>query len=181
MTVIRPFSPAQLLANVILKTSVPALWLVTGTRQSGKTSTCQGLADSARLDGYHVGGILCPPVFDGKRKVGFDLLAPATGERKRLGSRSLPACSGIQVGAWCLDPKVIAWGNAILRQQCDANILFIDELGVLELVKAGGFQEALHLLDSQSHNHAVVVIRSELLSAARERWPWANILPEGER
>lgn len=65
-----------------------------------------------------------------------------------------------------------------------ARLLVVDELGRLELERAGGLSSALSLLaagPTPRHPHAVAVVRACLLPAAREHLEptWGNIVPIG--
>jgi nucleoside-triphosphatase THEP1 len=158
----------------------PILIFITGSSGAGKTSWCAHTAQQARAEGLTVSGLLCPAVFSQGEKVGIDLVDLATGERQRLGIREDAKNKGIQVGCWYLDPATLAWGNEILRQLDHADLVILDEIGLLEFEHGAGFQEGLRLLDEVRYKMALVVVRPTLLPAARARWPHAQVLDLGE-
>jgi len=180
LVIVRPPSPAIVLANCLSEKATLRLWIVSGERSIGKTTWCAEVVEQARLAGMTVGGIICPAEFENNNKISFDLVDIATGESRPLGRRGNDANPGLRVGSWQLDRDVIAWGNQILQSSGDKDLLIIDELGDLEFRYGDGFQEAFRILDDGSHQTAMVVIRPDLLETAFERWPDAQIIQIGE-
>ena len=173
-------SPADMLANTLLSETSSGLWIVSASSGMGKTTFCGGYVARACQAGLSVGGILCPAVFEGGKKIGIDLLNVASGERRRLGLRTYNK-SETTVGCWQMDESVLAWGNEILASLKDEEIIVIDELGPLELEEGHGYQEALRLLDEERYRTALVVVRPALLPLACLRWPDAQVYSlEGE-
>jgi nucleoside-triphosphatase len=152
-----------------------SLTLLTAPRGAGKTTFCTKFIAQLQVKGLHVGGFICPAVFEAGSKTGIDMLNVASGERRRLGVRSSNE-SEATVGCWQLDEDVIDWGNEILAGCKDEEFIVIDELGPLELEEGCGFQEALRLLDEGRYNTALVVVRPSLLRLARLRWPGAQVV-----
>ena len=77
---------------------------------------------------------------------------------------------------WRFDMQAVKWGNERLKTAENAQILLIDELGYLEIEENRGWKAGLDLLDSGKYCHAVVVIRPDLLKAARKRWRPAHFV-----
>jgi len=171
-------SPADLLANTILKETSTGLWMVSGLSGSGKTTYCAKIVIQARTAGISVGGFFCPAVYEGGEKIGIDQVDIRTEERRRLGVRAGKS-GGKKVGGWQLDEQVLAWGNAIIANLGKEDLIVIDELGPLELEEESGYYEGLHLLDEKRYRMALIVIRPRLLSLARSRWAQAQIVSLG--
>ena len=156
--------------------------LVTGPRDSGKTTWCSELAKQARSDGIRVVGLLSPAVFEGGRKVGIDTLELASGERKRLAS--LRAKGSIEDATiyWEMHAATLSWANQILRDLPAADLFILDELGPVEFLEGKGLQEGLRLIDKRRYSQTYAVVRPELLSMAMKRWPWGRVhnLVEGK-
>jgi nucleoside-triphosphatase len=173
-------SPDSLLASCFFEKSTKGLIFVTGPSGSGKTTHCAEIISHARETGLSVGGILCPAVIEAGEKTGIEQVNVATGERRRLGTRSSDTSENT-VGSWQMDESVLAWGNEILISLTDEEIIVIDELGPLELEEGYGYQEALCLLDEGRYRVAVVAVRPSLVTLARLRWPDAQVhFLEGE-
>jgi len=99
-----------------------------------------------------------------------DLIDIKTNERRLLAKRKqlewdCKSCN------WDFDERACAWANQVLREASSAEVLFIDELGPRELLRGEGFQEGVRLLDEGRYESAFVVVRPQLLTIARQRWP----------
>lgn len=178
-------SPASFLASFFSrKNHEHNLILITGPSGSGKTTWCEALTDHARQVGISPVGLISPPVYSGGTKTAIDLLDLQTQERRRL-ARLHNSQKSTQAGPatidWQFDPQVLAWGDTLLQrtdanQEALQNLLILDELGPLELVRGQGWQSGLRLVDGRSYRLACVVVRPALLSVALERWPWGKTL-----
>jgi len=161
--------------------------LISGDSGAGKSTWCLEFLRQARLSGLAPLGLLSPPVYQNGRKVAIDLLAIASGERRRLAElRQADAREpGVSTENWHFDPAALNWGNRVLESIQSCDLLLIDELGPLELNRAEGLTSGLALIDQRGCRLACVVVRPTLLAAARQRWPWGEILeitanPAGE-
>jgi iron complex transport system ATP-binding protein len=158
-----------------------ALVIVTGLQRTGKTTWCRSFIDVAREAGYAVSGLLAPAVFDGRHKIAIDQVDVGSGETRRLAERVRSTRGRWEFGngdprhAWVFHDDTIAWANSVLEAEArgDIDLLVIDEIGPLELSRGEGFSSALALISSRRYRLAVVVVRSSLVPAALERWPWA--------
>jgi nucleoside-triphosphatase THEP1 len=138
------------------------------------------LVDQARLVGLAVDGLLSPAVFDSGVKVGIDLVAIATGARRRLAERRVGVgpqrLSGPHTTGWQFDGDVLDWGNAWLRRLPALDLLILDELGPIEILESQGLSAGLDRIDQRKYRLACVVVRPMLLGACQERWPWRRVL-----
>jgi len=150
--------------------------IITGALERGKTTLCGQLAMLAREAGWEVRGVLSPAVFvDGLRKVGIDLVNLSSGERRPLAHRDRPA-DGVRTERWNFIKDATEWGNAILSASVPCDLLIVDELGPLELVRGEGLLSGLTAIDGDNYRLAVVVIRPALLKIALERWPATEVV-----
>ena len=156
----------------------PFLLLLTGGRGAGKTRWCLKLLDEARAAGISAVGVLSPPVYTAGDKTAIDLLNVASGQRQRLAERPRPGEPGTAGLGWRFDPAVLDRGNAVLEKLPPGELLLIDELGPLEFRGEGGFIAGFAAIDARHYRLAVVVVRPELLDAARQRWPWYSAIAE---
>ncbi len=156
--------------------------LLTGPRGSGKTTACGALVAEMRGAGRRVGGVVCPARFRDGAKVGIDVVEVAGGLRRLLAVRAGDATARdegqgreLALGAWSFDREALAWADEALAATsplCD--LVVVDELGPLELLRGEGFSAALDLIDTAS-GLVVAVVREELLGVALERWPLALV------
>ena len=157
--------------------------LLTGPRGSGKTTACRALVAEMRGAGHRVGGVVCPASFRAGVKVGIDVVEVSGGRRRQLATRAgedtVPdAGQGreLALGRWVFDREALAWADEALAAATSAlcDLVVVDELGPLELLRGEGFSAALDLVDTAS-GLVVAVVREELLDVARERWPLAQV------
>jgi hypothetical protein len=73
----------------------------------------------------------------------------------------------------------MAWGNDVLGAATPCDLLIVDELGPLEFERNRGWTDGLAAVDSGDYRHALVVVRPQLLPAARARWPHAQVVDVG--
>ncbi|MGI6033603.1 MAG: hypothetical protein ACOX69_09325 [Coriobacteriales bacterium] len=133
-----------------------------------------------------VGGVYTPAVFEGEKKVAIDAVLLPSLERLRFADAQ-PWFSGVEGGgdeehgaargdgkqpklAWDFSDAALERVNAHLSTCTDCDLLLIDELGPLELLRGGGFTEGMRLLDTQSAPASLVVVRPALTEEAERRW-----------
>lgn len=147
-------------------------------------------ATDARLD---IAGIYTPGVFAGEEKLGIDATLLPECKRfsfakrragfdgdERAAQRRANESGGIpkKLG-WEFSDAAIERINAHLASCESCDLLVIDELGILELVRGGGFTQGMRLLDEGLVDAALVVIRESLLPYAQERWgDFERVTPE---
>ena len=161
------------------------IYLLCALRGAGKTTFCRALADEARSAGCDVAGILSPPVLENGQKVGILAQALRTGETCPLAITShlslstlrLPLSTAplstfhLPLGNWLFSPSALAWGNDILASCLPCDLLIVDELGPLELLRGEGWSAALTALRQPLYRVGLVVVRPELLEIAQSQLP----------
>ena len=136
--------------------------VVTGEIGIGKTAVCEKVLAIAKRLGYSCGGILTP-----KSKEGIDILDVQTGEGKPFASLT-KIYEGPHTGKYYFNPEGIDFGIKAIDKGTSLDILFVDEIGYLEL-KGEGFAKVLELIRAGKVENCVLVIRKELLPAFSAR------------
>jgi nucleoside-triphosphatase THEP1 len=150
--------------------------MVSGPIGGGKTTLCRALAAQARAEGWDVAGLLSPALFEGERKSGIAVENLRTGETRLL-ARSVPHPSfDLQFGNWCFDRLSLVWGNRVLEASLPCDLLIVDELGPLELLRGEGWSAALAALRQGGYRLGLVVIRPALQATARGLFPVRGVI-----
>jgi len=136
--------------------------IVIGTVGIGKTTVCEKVIHMAKSLGYSCGGILTP-----KSKEGIIIVDVQTGERKPLASLA-NIYKGPRIGQYFFNPEGINFGIKAIDRGISSDILFVDEIGYLEL-KGEGFIKILELIRAGKVKNSILVIRKELLLAFSAR------------
>lgn len=161
---------------------VSRLIVLTGPRGAGKTTVCQSLIAQARAAGWSVAGLLSPALFADGVKTGIQaqalltdetrLLAQAVADGPEIGNDS----AHLRFGRWLFDRAVLDWGNEVLAAATPCDLLIVDELGPLELLHGSGWVNGPAWLRLGNYRHGFVVIRPELVAAARQTLPVAQVI-----
>jgi nucleoside-triphosphatase THEP1 len=118
--------------------------ILTSPIGSGKTTACHQLITRLRGQGLDCAGIVCPARFEGARKAGIDLLNLRTGECRALAEAdNRPAA--LRTTNYRFDTAVMAWGAACLDAACPCDVLFVDEIGPLEMERRQDWVNALDI------------------------------------
>lgn len=142
------------------------VFVITGGRESGKTTHCSQLAKQKMAEGWQVTGLLSPARLEGNEKTGILAVDLHTGESHLLASRISGEIPGFQFGEWTFDPSAWIWGNQVLQHATPTDLLIVDEVGPLEFNLATGWVNVFDVLSHDAYHAALVVIRPECLGVA---------------
>jgi len=133
------------------------VFIITGEIGIGKTTVCLKLVDIVRSSGYTCGGILT------EKAAGGDITVENinSGEKEILASTLDTFQEGSRTGKYYFYPRGIDFGIRSIASGSFAEILFIDEIGQLEL-NGEGFTGTLEICNA-SKAQCVLVIRKWLL------------------
>lgn len=147
-----------------MNTANKRLVILSGSRGIGKSTVCQKVVEIARSRGLTCGGIITSKATD------LDIIIEdiKTGVRSVLASE-LGRYSGPHFGKYSFNPQGLQFGVTAIKHSVSDDILFIDELGHLE-VRGEGFAEAFEMLAGDRVNQVVVVIREGLLDVLLPRF-----------
>ncbi len=153
------------------------LWALTGSRGVGKTAFCRLLAGHARSAGWDVAGLLSPAIVETGRKTGILAEDLRTGEVHPLASATPHSSFNLPLGNWYINTATIDWGNRVLETCLPCDLLIVDELGPLELLRGAGWISALAVFRQPSYRLGLVVVRPELQEKIRAILPIAGTIP----
>jgi nucleoside-triphosphatase len=154
----------------------PTIVVVSGESGCGKTTLCTRAATLARARGLRVAGVLTPPRLTDGRKVGLDVEDMRSGLHRPLAEpcaepsqSSVGGTDGPATESWRFHANGLAWGAMVLHHATPCDLLVIDELGPLELVRGEGWKVGLDLLRAGRYRLALVSVRPALLSRLQEQ------------
>lgn len=139
---------------------------VTGNRGVGKSTVCEKAVRILRAEGRRCGGILTRKMRDSLGRLqGIEVLDVSRdpAEARPLARTDDRNVDGPRMGPYRFLEAGLEFGrDAIRRGLSEAEVLFGDELGYLEL-QGGGFHLLFDALVAETGPHMAVVIRSDLL------------------
>jgi len=130
-------------------------WYLTGRPGIGKTTFCLKLAEILRSEGISCGGVVSQEIKNGGSRIGFEFVDLETGEIFPLSSIY---GQGPRVGKYRVNLNGITKAIAVVNGT-SADVVFLDELGPLEL-KSPGFKQMVDRLLSSDRVAVVVVHRN---------------------
>ncbi|MBN1660690.1 MAG: hypothetical protein JXA93_20000 [Anaerolineae bacterium] len=144
--------------------------LLTGQVGVGKTTVAERVVGLARRNGLACGGVLAPALKNAcGQKVGTWGIDLATGERRLL-ARTDRDLGGPAVGPYSFDAAAIAWVvDTIELALGGSDLVFVDEIGKLELWRGQGLAPLLPLLQAGKVERALVIVREGLLGELQVR------------
>lgn len=134
------------------------LMVLSGEIGAGKSTVCREVVRYLTDRGVSCGGVV------GEKTARGEIIVEdaGCGERMLLGS---PGASGaLRVGKYSFDPAAMDFAVSAIERGRDAAVLFVDELGPLELA-GGGLARAIDLIRTGQAPQCLAVIRRELLPA----------------
>lgn len=142
--------------------------IVTGGLHQGKTNNLKALLAKLAKENRIVHGFITEAVFEGERRLGYDLIFIPEGTRIPFMRLSDPAIDGDLV-AYKLG-KYLFFENAFHRAEdkirsslSDAEIIVIEELGFLEMKKKGFYNMIKTVLDYPAE--LITAVRASSLEA----------------
>jgi len=132
--------------------------ILSGTRQTGKSTLCRRLAEHLTEQGFKVGGIWTETVVEGEETtlLVHDL---NTGAEITLAGTHLPE-SGIAQGPYHFTKEGVFKAMRAIGNGMGADLMVVDEIGPLE-VRMRGFFPVLNLINRAAHS--LLVIRPQLV------------------
>ncbi len=131
--------------------------IITGEIGSGKTTVCQKLLRRAQSKGVPCGGIITSKAPDGS----IIIEDVKTGNCQTFASTEAKY-DGPCTGKYYFNPAAIDFGVQAIDSGAADDILFVDEIGYLEL-RGKGFSRATEVINTRKAKQAILVIRKELL------------------
>jgi nucleoside-triphosphatase THEP1 len=147
---------------------LPAAALIVGPSNSGKSTYLQNVVDRARSIERRVGGVISHGLWKDGAKSGFVLEAVATGEQRLFADSVARWQPLLALGRFHFSPEAIRWGITVLEESAAAELVVIDEFGLLEL-DGGGLWPGIEFLFRHSPAALLIAVRPSLVAAVKHR------------
>jgi nucleoside-triphosphatase THEP1 len=145
------------------------LILLSGPIGCGKTTLCSELIALADERDIPIGGVLTPALLKHGKKVGIEAIDLFSGERRLL-ARNDHDLGELRVGQYSFDERTMVWMASLCERAlapdngCANHLLvFVDEMGRLELNRGQGLARLIPLLSRPRAGNTVVIVRDTLL------------------
>lgn len=145
-----------------MKAAAARHWILTGGRGAGKTQLCTRLVQGLKAAGLDVAGILSPGIFVNGEKAGIQALDIRSGETRLLARLAAFPQPNSPTPRWSFDSHAMQWAEAVLLSSPPCDLLVVDELGPLELIKHRGWARILPRLQAGEFPATLLVVRPEL-------------------
>ena len=159
----------------------PKIVIITGGKNSGKSSFIKAFLNELCKANLLVGGIYSPAVIKEGSKIAIDAVNISTSERRQLAVFAPGWDAEMPLREWRFYNTVLQWGDRIIEKTIhDGNkfdVLIIDEIGYLELEKNDGWTSVFNLTNNSDFLSTYMVIREGLLVAAKNIWLKSRIVP----
>jgi nucleoside-triphosphatase THEP1 len=117
----------------------PDVWILTGDRNSGKTTQIQTWAAWNTAEGLCISGVLSEKVLVDGTVMGYDVVEIGSGMRHPI-IRVFPSTRSRMVGRFYFDEEGFNRVNAALLSAPSGDIGVLDEIGIAEM----GYREGLY-------------------------------------
>lgn len=143
--------------------------ILTGETGAGKTTACAKLLRQCLKEGISCGGILQPAIFQDSAKVGSLIMSVADGETELfVYIREKAQFEGEQVGKYVISERGLGFAAQALDSSTACDVVFVDEVGPLELRGRGLMQSVEKIMASEKT--LVFVVRKKILAEFKKKF-----------
>ena len=145
--------------------------IITGERNVGKTRRVRQLIEEFETTGYKVGGVISEAVIDenSREKIAYNIKDLQSNKSMLLASIK-PMENSFKAGKYYFSVEAFAFASKCLSHALEsASVIFVDELGPLELKGGGFFLDVVRLLKSSYEGKLILVIRIGILKQMLEK------------
>ncbi len=144
--------------------------IITGGRQSGKSTLAARLVQFLNSRGVTLSGILAIGLWQDNQRQGFDLVDLKTGVKCPLARRQTDSRGSTITPFQFFDKGIAAGARALDAERCrDTSVIMVDEVGKLELNGEGWAPFLDPLLSIRSAVH-IWIVRENLVEKVSRRW-----------
>jgi len=142
--------------------------IITGGRNTGKTTMAYALCSLLDLDGKSIGGVIQVLALPGQSKDMYELSSQADGSSLVMLS-SQKRDSWQAVGNFYYNPETEKWAEKQFRASYTSDVIVFDEIGRYELA-GRGFDESFRYAVDSYEGIVLIVIREENIASVCDRY-----------
>ncbi|MEA1968218.1 MAG: nucleoside-triphosphatase [Thermodesulfobacteriota bacterium] len=144
--------------------------IITGEKQSGKSTLAAQLAAALKDKNVKIAGIIAKGIWKNNIREGFNLMDLKTGKSYPLAKRMEKPGKNSITGFEFLETGIAAGSRALNLEQCqDADVIFVDEIGRLEIKSLGWSLLLAPVLSIQSAAH-IWIVRKKFVKEICSIW-----------
>ncbi len=143
--------------------------IVTGEINSGKSQLLEKLCAEEKLRGVKPSGIIARGIFKNNIKIGFDIEDQFDGVSMPLARSNYKFENGFSVGKFNFSGEAFEFAKRALLSSCNRDVVFIDEIGPLEL-KGGGYNDCLCRLLQSEISKLYIAVRKDCLAEFKAKY-----------
>lgn len=149
--------------------------IITGKIHQGKSTIALQISNELIAKGIKVSGIISESINESGKRIGYNVINLKTMDKVKLATTEPLQDAAEKIGCFnfFIDGITFAHNSLDPMYLKDSEIVFIDEIGKLELAERGFYKSIIGLLDSQVQC-LVLVIRDKYVKNAEEKF---NINP----
>ncbi len=146
------------------------IFILTGEKQSGKTTLVLKIIEELQQKNISVGGIIAKGVHENGERIGFDIIDIQTNEQKILCRKNISLYEQ-KIGEFYFTKDGLEFGKKILGKKSLRNLslIIIDEVGPLEL-QGNGWAESLSEIIFSIDIPVLLVVRKSLVNNVCNNW-----------
>lgn len=141
--------------------------LVVGRKSSGKTTYLEYILKHLKSKRYTVGGFLCLKNVFIHSKDQYYIIDVKSGKSMLLATRNVEVKWPIHMGQYSFNPAAFKFGNDILMESVNCDIILFDEFGPLEKNGAGFFKSFSYLLKN-FNGILFIAVRPSLITSLKQ-------------
>ena len=136
--------------------------ILTGETNSGKTSTLIRIIEECKKNHIKAAGILSIPIIKNKKK--YQILAKdIVSEKEQLLATMENIPSQLKTGLYFFHKETFEWCSEIIKDNLEADVIIIDEIGRLELKKEGFF-DIFDFIINNFEGVFIITVKKKLLN-----------------
>jgi nucleoside-triphosphatase THEP1 len=155
---------------------IQKIFIISGSRDKGKTAFTEKTVDELKRKNFPVGGILSMKIMEDTQIIGYDIVDIETNDTEMF-LRVNEEIWKEKIGRFHINPKGLEMGKTILNpaRLNDKKLVVIDEVGMFELDNRG-WAGCLQELIEASKNHILITVRDTLIKDVIKKWNMKNVV-----